>query len=211
MKVNKKLLVLTTIVCLLPIVAGVILYPQLPDQIATHWGFDNEPDGWSGKAFAVFGLPGMMAALNLILPLALAADPKNQNMSPVLLKICLWTMPVVSVLCSAMTLMYALGYEVNIVQFVPALIGVLFIVIGNYLPKTKQSYTMGIKLPWTLNSEENWNRTHRLGGFLWVLGGVAFIVLSIFKWWNLYVFFAILFVMVIVPSVYSYLLYRRGI
>ena len=211
MKVNKKLLVLTTIVCLLPIVAGVILYPQLPDQIATHWGFDNEPNGWSGKAFAVFGLPGMMAALNLILPLALAADPKNQNMSPVLLKICLWIMPVVSVLCSAMTLMYALGYEVNIVQFVPALIGVLFIVIGNYLPKTKQSYTMGIKLPWTLNSEENWNRTHRLGGFLWVLGGVAFIVLSIFKWWNLYAFFGILFVMVIVPSVYSYLLYRRGI
>lgn len=211
MKVNKKLLVLTTIVCLLPIVAGVILYPQLPDQIATHWGFDNEPNGWSGKAFAVFGLPGLMAALNLILPLALAADPKNQNMSPVLLKICLWTMPVVSVLCSAMTLMYALGYEVNIVQFVPALIGVLFIFIGNYLPKTKQSYTMGIKLPWTLNSEENWNRTHRLGGFLWVLGGVAFIVLSIFRWWNLYVFFAILFVMVIVPSVYSYLLYRKGI
>lgn len=211
MKVNKKLLVLTTIVCLLPIVAGVILYPQLPDQIATHWGFDNEPDGWSGKAFAVFGLPGMMAALNLILPLALAADPKNQNMSPVLLKICLWIMPVVSVLCSAGTLAYALGYEVNIAQFVPALIGVLFIFIGNYLPKTKQSYTMGIKLPWTLNSEENWNRTHRLGGFLWVLGGVAFIVLSIFKWWNLYVFFAILFVMVIVPSVYSYLLYRKGI
>lgn len=211
MKVNKKLLVLTTIVCLLPIVAGVILYPQLPDQIATHWGFDNEPNGWSGKAFAVFGLPGLMAAINLIMPLALAADPKNQNMSPVLLKICLWTMPVVSVLCSAMTLMYALGYEVNIVQFVPALIGVLFIFIGNYLPKTKQSYTMGIKLPWTLNSEENWNRTHRLGGFLWVLGGVAFIVLSIFRWWNLYVFFAILFVMVIVPSVYSYLLYRKGI
>lgn len=211
MKVNKKLLVLTTIVCLLPIVAGVILYPQLPDQIATHWGFDNEPNGWSGKAFAVFGLPGLMAALNLILPLALKADPKNENMSPVLLNISLWIIPVVSVLCSAGTLAYALGYEVNIAQFVPALIGVLFIFIGNYLPKTKQSYTMGIKLPWTLNSEENWNRTHRLGGFLWVLGGVAFIVLSIFRWWNLYVFFAILFVMVIVPSVYSYLLYRKGI
>lgn len=211
MKVNKKLLVLTTLVCLLPIVAGVILYPQLPEQIATHWGFDNEPNGWSSKALAVFGLPGMMAALNLILPLALAADPKNQNMSPVLLKICLWIMPVVSVLCSAMTLMYALGYEANFAQFVPALIGVLFIVIGNYLPKTKRSYTMGIKLPWTLNSEENWNRTHRLGGFLWVLGGVAFVVISIFKWWNLCAFLGIIFVMVIVPTAYSYLLYRKGI
>ena len=120
-------------------------------------------------------------------------------------------MPVVSVLCSAMTLGYALGYEVDIATVIPVFIGVVFLVIGNYLPKTKQSYTMGIKLPWTLNSEENWNRTHRLGGFLWVLGGAAFIVLSIFKWWNIYVFFAILAVMVLVPTVYSYLLYRKGI
>ena len=211
MKVSKKMLVLTTLVCLLPIAAGIILYPQLPEQMATHWGFDNEPNGWSSKAFAVFGLPGLIAALNLVLPLALKADPKNANMSPVLFNVCLWIMPVVSVLCSAMTLGYALGYDVDIAKVIPVFIGVVFIVIGNYLPKTKQSYTMGIKLPWTLNSEENWNRTHRLGGFLWVLGGAAFIVLSIFRWWNLYVFFAILFVMVIVPSVYSYLLYRRGI
>ena len=211
MKISKKMLVLTTLVCLLPIVAGIILYPQLPERIATHWGFENEPNGWSSKAFAVFGLPGLMAGLNLILPLALKADPKNQNMSPVLFNICLWIMPVISVLCSAMTLGYALGYNVNIAQIIPAFVGVVFIVVGNYLPKTKQSYTMGIKLPWTLNSEENWNRTHRLGGFLWVLGGVAFIVLSIFKWWNIYVFFAILAVMVLVPSVYSYLLYRKGI
>lgn len=211
MKVSKKMLVLTTLVCLLPVVAGLILYPQLPEQMATHWGFGNEPNGYSSKAFAVFGLPGLMAVLNLILPLALKADPKNANMSPVLFNVCLWIMPVVSVLCSAMTLGYALGYNVNIAKVIPMFIGVVFIVIGNYLPKTKQSYTMGIKLPWTLNSEENWNRTHRLGGFLWVLGGVAFIVLSIFKWWNIYVFFLILAVMVLVPSVYSYLLYRRGI
>ena len=211
MKISKKMLILTTLVCLLPIVAGVILYPQLPERIATHWGFDNEPNGWSSKAFAVFGLPGLMVALNLILPLALKADPKNQNMSPVLFNICLWIMPVVSVLCSAMTLGYALGCEVNIARVIPIFIGVVFLAIGNYLPKTKQSYTMGIKLPWTLNSEENWNRTHRLGGFLWVLGGVAFIVLSVFEWWNIYVFFAIIGVLVIVPTVYSYLLYRKGI
>ena len=211
MKISKKMLILTTLVCLLPIVAGIILYPQLPERIAIHWGFENEPNGWSSKAFAVFGLPGLMAGLNLILPLALKADPKNANMSPVLFNICLWIMPVVSVLCSTMTLGYALGYNVNIAQIIPAFVGVVFIVIGNYLPKTKQSYTMGIKLPWTLHSEENWNRTHRLGGFLWVLGGVAFIVLSIFKWWNIYVFFIILAVMVLVPTVYSYLLYRKGI
>jgi len=90
------------------------------------------------------------------------------------------------------------------------LMGLLFILIGNYLPKTKQSYTMGIKLPWTLASEENWNRTHRLAGFLWVLGGVYFIVMS-FIGWSLIAFLIPLAVMVLIPAVYSYLLYRKGI
>ncbi len=88
---------------------------------------------------------------------------------------------------------------------------VLFIIFGNYLPKTKQSYSMGIKLPWTLNSEENWNRTHRLSGFLWVIGGALFLMLTFFGWWNLYVLLGIVLAMALIPTVYSYLLYRKGI
>lgn len=211
MKIDRKTVILTTLVCLLPIVAGVILYPQLPEQVATHWGFGNEPNGWSSKAFAVFGLPGLLAALNLILPFALSADPKKQNMSPALVNISLWVIPVVSVMCSAMTLCYALGYSVSVARIVPAFVGVLFIIFGNYLPKTKQSYSMGIKLPWTLNSEENWNRTHRLSGFLWVIGGALFLMLTFFGWWNLYALLGIILAMTLIPTVYSYLLYRKGI
>ena len=92
----------------------------------------------------------------------------------------------------------------------PVFMGLLFILIGNYLPKTKQSYTMGIRLPWTLSSEENWNRTHRLAGFLWVLCGVLFIVMS-FIGWSLPLFLILLAVMILVPLIYSYLLYRKGI
>ena len=91
------------------------------------------------------------------------------------------------------------------------LFGVLFIILGNYLPKTKHSYSMGIKLPWTLNSEENWNRTHRLSGFLWVIGGALFLMLTFFGWWNLYVLLGIILAMTLIPTVYSYLLYRKGI
>ena len=211
MRIDRKTVILTTLVCLLPIVAGVILYPRLPEQMATHWGIGNEPNGWSSKAFAVFGLPGLLAALNLILPFALSADPKKQNMSPALVNISLWVIPVVSVMCSAMTLCYALGYSVSVAHIVPAFVGVLFIIIGNYLPKTKQSYSLGIKLPWTLNSEENWNRTHRLSGFLWVIGGALFLMLTFFGWWNLYVLLGIILAMTLIPTVYSYLLYRKGI
>ena len=210
MKTNKKTLILTTLVCLVPIVAGALLYDRLPETVATHWNMNGEPDGWSSRAFAVFGLPGILLAVNLILPFALKADPKHGNMSEALVKITVWTIPLISLLCCGLTLARGLGYELHVEFWVPIFMGVLFIFIGNYLPKTKQSYTMGIKLPWTLNSEENWNRTHRLAGFLWVLGGALFIVMS-FVGWSLPAFLIILAVMVLVPMVYSYLLYRKGI
>lgn len=207
---NKKMLIWTSLVCLIPILVGAAVYSRLPETMATHWNLNGEADGWSSRAFAVFGLPGILLAVNLFLPFALKADPKHENMSDKLVLISLWTIPLVSLLCSGLTLARGLGYEVRVERWVPIFMGVLFIVIGNYLPKTKQSYTMGIKLPWTLNSEENWNRTHRLAGFLWVLGGVYFIVMS-FIGWSLPAFLLPLAVMILVPTAYSYLLYKKGI
>lgn len=207
---NKKTLVITSLICLLPIIVGALVYKRLPETIATHFDLNGNPDGWSSRAFAVFGLPAILLAVNLLLPIMLRADPKHENMSGALVNITIWTIPVLSLICSGLTLGRALGYDVRIERVLPVFMGVLFILIGNYLPKTKQSYTMGIKLPWTLASEENWNRTHRMAGFLWVIAGLYFIVMS-FIGWSLPAFLIPLFVMILVPSVYSYLLYRKGI
>ena len=210
MKINRKTLILTTLVCLLPIIAGALLYSSLPETVPTHFNFEGEPDGWSSRAFAAFGLPAIMLGMNFVLQFALNADPKRQNMSEALMNIAVWSVPVLSVLCCGMTLAKSLGYDVRFEVIIPVFLGLLFIIIGNYLPKTKQSYTMGIRLPWTLNSEENWNRTHRLAGFLWVLCGVLFIAMS-FIGWSLPIFLSLLAVMILVPLAYSYLLYRKGI
>ncbi len=207
---NKKMLIITSLVCLLPMLVGAALYSRLPETVATHFDLNGDPDGWSSRAFAVFGLPGILLAVNVLLPFALRADPKHENMSGALKTITIWTIPALSLLCSGLTLGNALGYDTRIERVLPGFMGILFILIGNYLPKTKQSYTMGIKLPWTLASEENWNRTHRLAGFLWVIGGAYFIVMS-FIGWSLAAFLIPLVVMILVPTVYSYLLYRKGI
>ena len=207
---NKKTLIITSLICLLPMLVGALVYSRLPEQVATHFDLQGNPDGWSSRPFAVFGLPGILLAVNLLIPFALQADPKHKNMSGALVNIVIWTVPVVSLLCSGLTLGRALGYDLRIEVVLPVFMGVLFILIGNYLPKTKQSYTMGIKLPWTLASEENWNRTHRLAGFLWVLGGAYFIVMSLIGW-SLIAFLIPIALMVLVPTVYSYLLYRKGI
>lgn len=211
MKKNKIEPVLTTVVCLLPILAGLAVYDRLPEVVATHWGADGLPNGYSSRAFAVFALPLFMAALNLFLRFALSTDPKKANMSPVLKRISYWILPVISVLGSAATLGSALGYSFNMSTAATAFVGVLFIVIGNYLPKTKQSYTMGIKLPWTLNSAENWNRTHRLAGFLWIIGGALLLICSLLRLLSVWVLTGVLIVMAVVPMVYSYILYRKGI
>ena len=89
----------------------------------------------------------------------------------------------------------------------PLLMGVMFVVIGNWLPKCRQTYTMGIKLPWTYASEANWNATHRFGGKVWVTGGIFTMLTAFFgSFWLLLV---ILAVMVIAPTLYSYLYFRN--
>lgn len=207
---NKKRLILTSLVCLLPLLVGAALYSRLPETVPMHWNLQGEVDGWGSRAQAVFLMPGFLLGMNLVLAWVLDADPKRANMSPALRAVAQWSVPLLSLLLSGVTLSAALGHPLPVERVVPVFVGLLFILIGNYLPKSKQSYTMGIRLPWTLASEENWNRTHRLAGYLWILGGLAFVVMS-FIGWTLPVFFAILIVITLVPVVYSYLLYRKGI
>jgi uncharacterized membrane protein len=89
----------------------------------------------------------------------------------------------------------------------PLLVGLMFIIVGNLLPKCRQSYTMGIKLPWTLANEENWNKTHRLGGKTWVIGGIITMATAFIG--SFWILLGVLIVMVAVPTIYSYCLYRK--
>ncbi|MBQ7873708.1 MAG: SdpI family protein [Oscillospiraceae bacterium] len=208
MKLNKKLFVITTILTLVPIIIGLMLWEQLPETIATHFGNDNEPNGWSSKAFAVFGIPGIIAALHVFCLIVTYADPKRNNIGAKAMGIVYWILPITSIVVMSMTYAYALGAEVNIGMVCCLLIGVIFIALGNYQPKAKQNYTFGYKIPWTLNSEENWNRTHRLAGWMMVICGFIFII-NAFLLWEWLVLIAI--PAALIPIVYSYILYKKGI
>lgn len=209
MKNDKKIAVLPGLICLIPLIAGAFLYGRMPEQMPIHFNAAGEVDNYASRAVALFVLPGLLFVLTLFMPAIMKMDPKYDNMSPALRTVILWTLPAVELICSGITMASALGYDVAVELIVPFIFGLLFIVIGNYLPKTKQSYTMGIKLPWTLDSEENWNRTHRLAGFLWVIGGVFFIIAAFLKL-DFWVDIVILLIMLLVPTVYSYVFYRRS-
>lgn len=208
-KKNLKVLIITSVVILLPILVGVALWDQLPEQIPSHWNASGGIDGWSSKPFAVFGLPLMLLAFQWICVLATGADPKKANHPEKILHLVLWIIPVLGVVLSVLTYAVALGQEVRMEVVMPVLIGLLLAIIGNYLPKCKQNYTIGIKIPWTLNSEENWNKTHRFAGWIWTIGGLVIMLTGFFG--GFWIFFAIVLLMVLAPFIYSYSLHRKGV
>lgn len=206
----RRTMILTTIVCLIPVVMGILLYPRLPDTIVTHWDGNGNPNGWSSKFTGAIVFPVGLVLVDLVFPVLLKTDPKYANMNEKLKHLVYWIIPVVSVFCSGTTLAAALGHQVDILHLGPMFMGVLFMAIGNYLPKNGQSYTMGIKLPWTLHSEENWNRTHRLAGRVWMLGGLCMVIAGACNLGSAAIL-TIAVLLVGIPVVYSYLLYRKGV
>ncbi|MBQ2986010.1 MAG: SdpI family protein [Tyzzerella sp.] len=209
-KKNKGKLILTSIIILLPILIGLILWGKLPDKVPTHWNAEGVVDGWSSKGFAVFGMPAFLFVIHWFCLLVSNADPKRQNYSEKLFQLVFWICPVLSVLVGVLTYGTALGMEFKVDTIMLILMGLMFIIIGNYLPKCKQNYTMGIKLPWTLYDEENWNKTHRLGGKLWVVSGFIMLLCILAPTSIMVVILIIILsVAMIVPMAYSYLLHRN--
>lgn len=206
---NKLLLVITSCVILLQTVVGVALWDRLPDQIATHFNFRNEPDGWSSKAFTVFGMPLLLLALHWICLLTSnSSNAQMKNYTGKVKYLLLFVVPAVSLLMMVLCYGYALGVPLNVGRIVLPFAGLLFVVTGNYLPKVRRNYWAGIKLPWTLADEENWNRTHRMAAPVWVVCGLALIVCGLIGYTTWFAF-AIILVMVFLPTVYSLVLHLK--
>ena len=211
LKKYRKTLIITTVITLLPILAGVILWNKLPEQMPMHFNAAGEVDGWAGKAFGVFGMPLILVAVQWLCALgSLKMDPKAANLNDKVMGLVLWIIPVVSVLMHVLVYGTALGKEMNVEVVLPVLIGLLLIIIGNWLPKCKQTYTLGIKLPWTLEDEDNWNRTHRFAGPIWVAGGMIIMAGGLVGGAFLWAMLAAFAVMIIAPVVYSYRLYKKS-
>ena len=206
---NNAQIISSTIVCLVPIALTLILYKKLPEQVPIHFDINGNPDNYASKAVAGFLFPCLLAGFNLFVHFMMNADPKKQNANQIIRLVGFWTFPVVSLITVPVTLFKGLDYNVPVVPICTALVGLLFLIIGNYLPKSRQSYTVGIRLPWTLDNEENWNKTHRFGGFVWVLGGLVVIVNAFIGSYS--IMFAIIALVVILPIGYSYLLYRKQV
>ena len=210
MKTNKKTLILTSIVILLPILVGMLLWNKLPDSMAVHFNFDNEADGYREKWFAVIIAPFILLAVHLIMAMIIAADSRKKNISSKVYRINMWILPSLSLALTAVIYIYNLGIHFNISLFLGIFLGITYIIIGNYLPKTRQNYTIGCLLPWTYANEENWNKTNRLAGVINIIIGILVIINAAIGMFDIfYSFLAAVLIGNLIPLGYSYFLHVK--
>ncbi|MEM9173472.1 MAG: SdpI family protein [Pseudomonadota bacterium] len=198
------------ILLLISIVAIAMLYPQLPEQLPTHWNAAGEIDQYSDKWFGVLIGPGTALFVWVLMLLVPAISPKGFGTSEFAPTLNLLQVVLVAFMLGigAITIMAGLGHPIAVEQAIPFAVGTLFVVLGNFFGKLRKNFFIGIRTPWTLASDEVWMRTHRLGGYVFVTTGLATMAMSLFGF-HLGLFGVIVSITVLVPILYSYLLYRQ--
>lgn len=181
-KINIKNLVITSIVCLIPIICGLIFYNELPESIAIHWGINNNPDGYFSKPAFVFGMPIMMVVLQIFCSIVSDLSDKNPEANKKAVTIYKWIIPILTVILYIVTIMIALGNNLDVRRIVMIILGILFIVVGNYLPKVKGDYYMNSKVFWSKNRDEKLvNKAARVTGYMLIIGGLLCLLSTAFK------------------------------
>jgi uncharacterized membrane protein len=204
------MLIILIIVCAVAVYA----YVKLPTdgQYPVHWSFGGQPDRYGSKAEAVSMGPVVCVLIYVLAVVLPGIDPKRRNYERFKNEYTLLMQVIMGFLAAVyiISIMAAFGRQVNITLWVNAMLGVLFMVLGNYMSRIKQSWFVGIKTPWTLSSEKVWDKTHRFGGRMFVILGLVFVINAFVGFiTNVAVFLVLLFGLAFSPIVYSYILYRR--
>ncbi|GHU37637.1 hypothetical protein FACS1894193_01650 [Bacilli bacterium] len=205
-----KKLLWPTVVGLLPILIGLILYSKLPEKMPIHWGLDGEPDGYGTKWMGILFVPIFMAVMNLIVQFSLQIAP-TKNVK--LVNLMNWLLPILSLMVQSLILSESLGYHMPIDLMTMMIVGIIFILLGNVIPKTSQNNVAGFRFPTTRRNSDNWQKTNRLGGIMLVISGILLLIGGIISMWYPMVVILIFIVMsvliILVPLCYSIRLARK--
>ena len=206
----------TEIIPLLALIASLCasfyFYAHFPERVPIHWNVAGEVDGWGSRWVGAFMLPAVIAGMYLLFLAIPYLDPKKDRYEQFrkVFHIFKGFIVVFMAVLFFITSFSALGYNINVGLWVPGLVGLLFILLGNYMGKIKPNWFMGIRTPWTLSSEEVWNKTHRFGGKVFVLSGLVFMAMN---WipvsWRGPVFIADMVFILLGTVVYSYVVYLK--
>ena len=211
MKIITKKEILPVALIVLAFIVGGFLYPDLPEKIPSHWNIKGEVDAWSSKNFAVFFYPCITLGIYLLMTFIPLIDPLRRNYPKFYIPY-FWFRTVFVlffVLLYFYTLWAALGTKLNINYFIIPAFSILFIVIGIFLPKVRKNYFVGIRTPWTIHSEEVWDKTHQLAGKFFIAGGIMALLSLFLPKYSVLFFVVAIFLAAFIPVIYSYFVFRK--
>ncbi len=178
---SKKVIYGLLALCGVPFIGQLVLYPQLPEKVPIHWNANNEIDGWAGKGsvFLMALLPLLILALFIVVP---KIDPKKESYKKHagIYQTFSILMTVFTVAVSWLTPLTALGMEISVGLLINLGLGLIFMLLGNQMPRIRPNYMFGVRTPWTLASEVVWKKTHRFCGFVFVITGVMMMISGFF-------------------------------
>ena len=210
---SKKCIAAMWLLALLPLLLMAVFYARLPDRVPMHWGFDGEIDRYGSKneLWLIGALGPLFALLFQFLP---RLDPKKRNYERFHTYYEAFALVLVAFIAVMMGIALLESFRpgtVSMGRVVSALVGLLFVFIGNLMGKVKPNFFMGIRTPWTLSDPDVWNRTHRLGGGLFFLAGLATVASALLlpEQVTFWVLLAGVLLAALVPTVMSYVWYRR--
>jgi len=200
------------VIAALAVAISIWAYPSLPPRVATHWDLRGTPDGFSSRAWAVALIPIVIIAMTGLFNVLPKLDPRRENYAKFLSSYWLIANAVIVFILVAhgMIITTGLGLSVRIDRLMPLGVGLLFVFLGNYLTRVEPNWFIGIRTPWTLSSDTVWRKTHRTGGWLMVLGGLALASGAFLPGVMLMPLFIVTIVVVaVIPIVQSYVLWKR--
>jgi uncharacterized membrane protein len=192
-------------------IMALVFYPQMPAQMATHWNAQGEVDGYISRFWGLFLFPFIATALTALLLAIPYIDPLKANIAR-FRKFYDWFVALFLAYffyIYLLTLLWNKNVSFDLVQAMVPAIGVLFFYAGVMLQHAKRNYMIGIRTPWTLANDEVWNRTHRLGGWLFMACGVIAALGAFWPKYALYLILAPVLTVTLVTVVYSYVVYRK--
>ena len=191
-------------------VFAAVMYPSLPELIPTHWNAAGDVDSYTPKPWGAFVLPAIAWLVFVLMKLIPVISPKGFRTDQFIEVVRLFQVVLVAFMAvlTVATLLYAAGYQIAMPRVVTGALGVLFVILGNYLGKVRKNFFIGIRTPWTLASSEVWARTHRLAAWLFTLAGIAALMSALYLP-DVRVVVSSALIAGFVPVIYSFLLYRR--
>ncbi len=203
-KINKKVLIITSIFCILPIIIGLAFYNTLPENIAIHFNINNNPDNYFPKAIFVFGMPVIMLIMQVFCCIISDLSDKNPEANKKAITVYKWIIPILSIIIYCVTIMYSTGKAIDIRKIIMCILGIMFIVMGNYLPKTIGSH----KFP-KIKDEKIEKKMLRMSGYILILNGIFSIISILFKPVVSIVLLGLLILETIILFVYAFIASKK--